>query len=519
MSASTRRWSVSSAAVLVTGLTLVSTLLGFVRDIVIAAVFGAGAGLDSYLAAQGLMNIVVAFVAGAMARAAVPVTSREAAEESDACRGHRGFDTAFTLTLVVLGLVGVLMSIFAGPVTTVIAPGFDGPQAELTAHLTRILLVATVLIAGTNMLAALAQVHGRFGWSALEGVPFNLVMIAAAGLFGPRYGITALAVGFVVGSAARLLMQLPALRAARARLRPRLDLSDPGFREIARLMPPMLVGSAIGNVNTMVDRAVGSTLDTGAITALSYAWRLVSLPETLLIASLLVPLYPALSAAAANRAEVRRLVGRGLAIIVTVLMPLCVALIVAARPAVQVVFGHGAFDVEAVALTAEAVVWYAPALLALGCRQLIVRASYAVGDSRSPVIIALIAMVLNVIGDIALAPVLGVTGIALATSVSIGIAAVLNAWLLRRKHQGVALRPVLGLAIRALAIGAVALLAGLAIRALLSGLPALLVAGGAGGVVCGIYVLGLVILRAPEATVTFAALAQVVRRRRRRKQA
>lgn len=517
MSQPARRWSVARAAVLVTGLTLISTVLGLVRDIVIAAVFGAGPQLDAYLAAQGLMNIVVAFIAQAMARSVVPVTSREASGETDGCRGHRGFDTAFTVTLVLLGVLSVLMAILAEPVTAVIAPGFDGRHAELTAHLTRILLMATVLIAGTDLLAALAQVHGRFAWSALEGVPFNLVMIAAAGLFGPRYGVTALALGFVIGSAARLLIQLPPLRAARIRIRPRIALSDPSFKEIARLMPAMLVGTAIGNVNTMVDRAVGSTLDPGAITALSYAWRLVNLPETLLVASLLVPLYPALSAAADNRAEVRRLVGRGLSLIVTVLTPLCVALAVAGEAVVELVFGYGAFDAEAVGRTAEAVVWYVPALLALGCRQLIVRASYAIGDSRTPVTIALFAMVLNAVGDIALAPVLGVAGIALASSISIGIAAVLNTWLLWRKHRAVALRPVAHLGVRAVVVGLAALAAGLGVRELVSDLPAAVIAFAAGGTVLGVYALGLIMLRAPEAAVTREALEQVLARRSRRR--
>ncbi|MDD9207105.1 lipid II flippase MurJ, partial [Georgenia sp. 10Sc9-8] len=360
------RWSITHAALLVTGLTAVSTVLGFVRDVVIAAVFGAGANLDAYLVAQGLMNIVLGLVATAMARSVTPVVAREAAMEKAGCRGHPSFDVALTVTMVVLGVGGIVMGLLAGPVTAVLAPGFDGEHAATTQHLTRIVLVATVLVAGTNLLAAVAQAHGRFVWSSLEGVPFNIIMIATAALFGPRYGITALAVGFVVGSAARLLLQLPPLRSLGTRVRPRWNLRDPGFREIAHLVPPIMVGSAIGNVNTMVDRAVGSTLEEGAITALSYGWRLVNLPETLLIASLLVPLYPALSAAARNGPEVRRLVGRGLSVTVTVLAPLCVVLVIVAAPVVQLAFGHGAFDDEDAAATASAVVWYAPGLLALG---------------------------------------------------------------------------------------------------------------------------------------------------------
>ena len=513
MARSGGRWSISRAAVLVTGLTAVSTVLGFARDVVVAAVFGAGAALDAYFVAQGLMNIVLGLIAWAMARSVTPVTAREAAVEQDRCPGHRGFDVALTTTMVVLGLAGVAMGVLAGPVTTLLAPGFEGEQADLARYLTRIVLVATVLVAGTDLLASLAQAHGRFTWSSLQGVPFNLVMIAAAGLFGPRYGITALAVGYVVGSAARLLLQLPPVRALGTRVRPSLRLRDPGFREIARLVPPMIVGNAVVNINTLVDRAVGSTLEDGAITALSYGWRLVDLPETLLIASLLVPLYPALSASAGNTPELRRLVGRGLSVTVTVLAPLCALFVVAAGPLVDAAFGHGAFDAEDTAATAVAVAWYAPALLALGCRQVVVRASYALGDSRGPVVVALLAMVVNVAGDLVLAPLMGLAGIAAATTASLVVAALANGWLLHRRHCGLDLPGTMSLLVRATGLAVVSGTAGLLARGWSSELPAVVTAGVVAAVVGGVYLLGLVLLRAPERGLVLDVLRSVRRSR------
>jgi len=116
-------------------------------------------------------------------------------------------------------------------------------------------LGAAALVAATDILAAAAQSHGRFFHSGAQGVAFNLVMIAAAAAFGARYGIAAVAVGFVVASAARLAIQLPAVRRIGLRLRLRLDLRDADFREVLRLTPALLVGSAVVNVNTLVDRA------------------------------------------------------------------------------------------------------------------------------------------------------------------------------------------------------------------------------------------------------------------------
>lgn len=507
------RFSVSRAALLVTALTAASTLLGLLRDVVIGAVYGAGPELDAYLVAQGLMSIVLGLVADAVSRSVTPRVAREAAAESGHCRGHRGFDVALTVTLVALGLAGVIVGLLAGPVTSLIAPGFSAEQSDVAASLTRVMLLATVLVAGTDLLASLVQAHGRFAWSSLEGVPFNIIMIGAAALFGPQHGVVALAVGFVLGSGARLAMQLPPVRRIGIPLRARVNLRDPGFLEIARLVPPMLIGTAVVNVNTLVDRAVGSTLQEGAITALSYGWRLIHLPETLVITALLVPLYPALSAAASDRGEVRGLVRQGMAVTVTVLTPLTVLLVLAARPVVDLAFGHGAFDSQAVTDTALAVAWYAPALIALGCRQIVVRASYAVGDAASPVVVAVLAMVLNVAGDLLLAPILGIAGIAAATTASLVLAAVLNIWLLHRRHRGVDLRAATGLLSRALGLGLLALAAGYAVSTA-SWMPGNLMpvqpdvgastaAGVLGAVVIAavvvaVYVLGLILLRAPE---------------------
>ena len=417
-----------------------------------------------------------------------------------------------TVTVVVLGLGAVLAGIFIGPVTAVIAPGFDAPQVELTGALTRIVLLATVFIAGTNMLAAMVQAHGKFAWSALEGVPFNLVMVAAAGLFGPRYGVTALAVGFVIGSAGRLAFQIPPVRALGARIRPSLDFGNRRFREVATLAPPMLVGTALTNVNTMVDRAVASTLGEGTITALSYGWRLVHLPETLVITSLLIPLYPAFGAAARNPRELRRLVGRGLSVTVTVLTPLCVVMAVAAPAVVDLAFGYGAFDAEQVSRTAVALAWYTPALLALGCRTVMVRASYAVGDSRSPVVVAVLAMIVNVVGDIALGPAMGIAGIALATTLSFVVAALGNGWLLYRRRRGLDLRATGTLVLRAgVLAGGCVVIAWLVVTATV-GLPPVLGLSITVLAVGAAYLLGLSVLRAPERAVVLDAV-RVLRRR------
>jgi putative peptidoglycan lipid II flippase len=517
------RSGIAQAAALVTGLTALSAVLGFLRDVVIAGVFGAGAELDAYLVAQGLMNLVLALIAGAMAKATVPVLAAQNAADGGSERTGHTLSVVLTVTLLVLGLGSLVMALAASSVVTVLAPGFEGPEAELAAGLTRVVLIATVLIAGTNLLAAAAEAHRRFFWSGVQGIPFNLVMIGSAVLLGPRYGIAALAVGFVVGSAVRLVCQLVPLRALGLRLRASLDVQDPGVRAIIALVPPLLLGSALGNVNTLVDRAVGSMVGEGTISALSYAWRLISLGETLLVASLLTALYPAFGTAAGGRnlAEMRRLVGRGLATVATVLLPVCGFMLVCASPLVALVFEHGSFGPEDTRRTATAVLWYAPALLALGWRELVARASYALGDSRRPVLIAVIAMAVNVAGDLTLGLAYGIAGLAASTSLSLVFAAVANTWLLSRRHDAVDFPAVLRMVGRTAAAAVAGTAAGALANRFLApvfddgGRDDVLLLSSVGLVVTAVFVAALHVLRAPERQL-LADAVDVLRHPRRR---
>lgn len=479
---------IARSALLVAALTATSTVLGLGRDIVVGAIFGAGAELDAYLVAQGLMNLVVTLVAAAWAKAAVPTWSREAASESGRCPGHRSLDVTLTLSLGALGVASIVMGLGADLVARALAPGFSPDQISMTATFTRIVLISAVLVAGTDLLAGLAQAHGRYFFAAVQGIPFNIVMIGAAAIAGPKFGVVALAWGFVAGSLLRLLLQFVPLARLRIPLRLRTDRREPGFVEIARLVPPILLGSAVANINTLVDRAVGSTLEEGTITALSYGWRLVHLPETVVVASLLVPLYPAMAKAADDRTTLAELTGHASATLLTVLTPVTVMYIAAAGPIVAVAFGHGNFGADSVARTATALAWYAPALLAVALRIVFSRACYVRGDSRGPLRAAAVAMVVNVVGDLLLAPVMGVAGLALATSVSLFIATAGVGWELVHRHRTLNLGR-LGVTCARLGLaGAVCLAVGLVVGRVLG--PA----GDLAGQLIGLALIGLGVL-------------------------
>lgn len=512
--------SVAGAAALVAAVTAVSRLSGFGREAVTAAVYGASAEFDAYLVASGIPNVVIALLSTAIVTAAIPVIAARVRGDATA-DGQRLFRTLALGVTVAVVAASAVMAVLTPEVVGLVAPGFGPAQRQLTVELTRILLLSAVLVAAMNLVSGLLQVHRRFFWPAFVGIPFNVAMVVAAVLFGMRYGVVALAWGFVVGSLLRVAVQLPALRRTGFRWLGGLRLSDDGLRSVAALVPVILLGHLTSTVNTFVDRIVGSGLDAGAISALNYAYRLMTLPHGLLVMALVQVLYPAFGSLAAieDRGEFAALSTRGLAVLSCLIVPIAATTAVLAEPVVQVVYGRGNFDAEAVDRTALALAAYAPGLLALGLRDLALRGLYGLQDATLPAVVAVVSMAVNVVGDLTLGRRFGVVGLAASTSLSFAVAAALAVGLLAARHRAVRPRPLLA----CLARNAVAVLpaaaAAVALRTVfapdggtVAAATTVAVAGGAG---LTVHLFGLWLLRAPELA-ELRRLTTLVRGRGRR---
>lgn len=499
-----RPTGIAGAAALVAVVTAISRIAGFGREAVIAAVFGASADLDAYLVATGVPNVVIALLSTVAVTAFIPEVSRRV-RGGDVAGGHRLFRTVAAGVIVALGLGSLLMAVFAPAVVRLMAPGFAAPQLALAASITRVLLIATVLVAGMNLVSGLLHIHGRFFWPAFVGLPFNAAMVVAAVGFGRQYGVTALAIGFVVGSALRVIVQLPAMARAGFRWRGRLELADPGVRAVTGLIPVIALAHLTGNVNAFVDRIVGSGLEPGAISALNYAYRLVTLPKGLFVVALIQVLYPALGAAATAtmRARFGALLGSGLRMLLVLLVPIAVALVVLAEPVVTFVYQRGAFTPADAVRTASALAAYAPGLVAVGVRDLGIRALYGLGDTRTPAVTAVTAMLVNVAGDLVLGPLFGVAGLGAATTLSYLVAAGLVWRALARRHGALRMAEVSAPTLRALVIAPLSAGAMLAVHALTGGGGGFMARGAVLAVALTVgalvHVSVLSVLRAPEA--------------------
>ena len=476
-----------------------SKLVGFVREILVASVFGTGFAADSFMAANEVPEqIFVLISAGAISSAFIPVLSGLLQKE-DRREASRLASAILTLTFIVGIILATLVALFAEPIVVqTVGRGFDPQRRQLTIEVLRIILLSFVLFGVGGVFQGILNAHQHFLLPAIAPVLHNTGIIIGALFFAPRWGIHGLAWGVVLGSVLYVLVQVPGLYHYGLRYRPQLGLSNPEVLQVGRLVVPRVISLGLFELTTFVNATLASSLAVGSITALRYGWSLMQLPETLFATTVGQAVFPTLAEMANNRrySELRSTMAGTLRAIFTLTVPSAVGLIVLGRPMVQTVFERGAFNADSTNLVVWALQCWALGLVGHSSLEVVARTFYAMKDTVTPFRVAAGAFVVNLALALWLRGPLGVGGLALANSIAFTAQVLVLLWLLRRRLEGIeGGRLLSGLArivVSALAMGAVVLL----VTRVLGGQRPYVVAaaGGLAGVVVYvglIYALGL----------------------------
>lgn len=434
------------SASLVSLLTLASRVTGLVREQLVAAAFGASAATDAFNVAFRLPNLFRRlFAEGAFSQAFVPVLAATRVEHGDEAT-HGLIDAVATLlawTLVALCVAGV---VGAPALVWLIGAGLD--RFDTAVLLTRVMFPYIGFMSLVALAAGILNTWKRFAVPAATPVLLNFCMIGAAWLGAPAFEargwdpILALAVGVMAGGVLQLAVQVPVLR--RHGLLPRVGVMPariaaawrhPGVRRVLRQMAPALLGVSVAQVSLVINTQIASHVGVGAVSWLTYADRLMEFPTALLGVALGVVLLPQLSAARAggDADAYSGLLDWGLRLVVMLSLPCALALLVFPEALIAVLFHYGAFEARDVGMTVLALRGYGVGLLGLIALKILAPGFYAREDVRTPMKVAVAALVLTQAMNLVLVPWLGHAGLAL----SIGLAALFNAGtllvLLRRR--------------------------------------------------------------------------------------
>jgi putative peptidoglycan lipid II flippase len=436
----------ASAAGVIALATVASRVLGLVRDQVFAFFFGAGNDMDAFLIAFRIPNLLRdLFAEGAMSAAFVPAFTRQVMlnGKDRAWRFGNNVITALLAVTLPLALLGML---FAGPIVRMYAHDYGQipGKIELTIRLTRVMMPFLTLVALAAAMMGMLNAMHRFFMPALSPAMFNVATILCAVTLVPLMpaaglpAVMAVAIGTIAGGIGQIAVQWPSLRREGFRYRPVLDVRDGDLRELGALMVPSVVGLGAVQVNLFVNSILATGEGTGAVSWLNYAFRLMYLPIGLFGVSIATAAIPEISRHAAREdlAGMRGAITRALRLMSMLTVPATLGLAVLAGPIVALIFERGSFAAADTRATSAALVCYAPGLIGYAVVKLASPSFYALRDSRTPAVVGVLSMVLNVVLNLVLVRLMGYRGLAIGTA----LAALFNGgvllWLLSGRLGG-----------------------------------------------------------------------------------
>ncbi|MCA9766440.1 MAG: murein biosynthesis integral membrane protein MurJ [Carnobacterium sp.] len=420
-------------ALLVMILTVLSKIIGFARDITLSYFYGASDITDAYLISITIPSVIFGFIGAGIATGYIPMYSKieklEGIEEA-----NKYTNNLINILVVMSTLLFFFGLAFTVPLVRLFASGFEGETLELAVRFTRIGLGSIYFAGIISIFNGFLQIKGNYAIPALIGLPLNLITILAI-IVSSKGNVIFLAIGTVIATASQLLLILPFVYKKGYKYKPVFNLKNKHIQKMVYIALPVIFGASVNQINILVDRTIASNVAKGGISALSYASRLFGVVQDIFVLSITTVLYPVISKMAAenNMYGLKKSVSEAITSINLLVIPATIGSIVFAKPVVMLLFGRGEFDGSAISMTSVSLGFYSLGMIGFGLREVLSKVFYSLQDTKTPVISALVAVVINIILNVVLSRFMGIGGLALATSISAIIGTILLFISLRKK--------------------------------------------------------------------------------------
>lgn len=423
--------SLLGATLIVSALAILCKPLGFIREALIAAYYGATAETDVFFFAHSMPNAIFPAIGSGLALAFTSLYVKKMTEEGEKEGDH--YASRMLLASVLVGIILSIIGVLISPVLVpLFAPGFSGGQHVLAVGLTRLTMGVFSLTILQYMLSAILNSKKRFASAQAAGLIYNGAIIAAIALFGKGQDMVFLMSTVIFG----MFAQVAALYAACHKhfvYTHRLNPLHSDTQHLFWLAFPILLGNSVVQLNNIVDKALGSTLPSGSLSALTYANSLTAFVISIFITSLVTTLYPTLTTASVeNKEQFGKTLLQCMGLLSLLLVPISCITWLDAAEIVSAVYARGSFDQVAVSYTALALAWYAPMFTFIGIREILGRAFFAIQDTKTPMRNSVIGVGCNIVFSLVFVRWLGLAGIALGTTISALVSASLLLWSARK---------------------------------------------------------------------------------------
>lgn len=410
----------AKAAILLIITVTISRLLGYGREMVMFYYFGINYLTDAYRAAFSIPDFLYLLLAGgAIGSALIPVFSGYLAQHQEE-QAWKSVSIAFNYTLAFMLLLLIPAYLFTTPLIGLLVPGLPQEYMGLAVYMTHLMFIQTLFMIMNGFSMGVLHSHGNFLMPALGSLIYNVFIILVGMILVHRCGIVAFAYGVVLGAAISFLIQVPSLRRVGLQYSFSLSPRDPGFQRIIFMMIPVMIGLGVGQFNSFVTQNLASGMGAGIVTSLNLAQKIINFPQGIFAVSIAAAIFPTLSALVAQRdwSSFSKVSSLGLRSVLIIMIPAAVGLVVIGQPLLALCFQQGNFTAEMTQMTYQVLFFYSLSLFAYASIQVVDRSFYALGDTKTPVLVGVITIIFNIWASIQLSRLLNQQGLALAYSLS-----------------------------------------------------------------------------------------------------
>ena len=416
MSKSKSKSFVHYSAMITVILTL-SKIMGYVRDMIITAIFGATRESDILRIATTIPNSLFSFLAAAIVTTFIPVFANVKDDKEEA---NKFFNNIVNIVIIICTVLVGLGIIMAPQLTKLFASGFKGEDFTRTVELTKVVMPSILFLGLSGLYTGYLQSYGVFLQPALTGISADIVVIIGVIVFR-QYGIMAAIVATMVSSIAQVLVQRPFMK--EYKYKPYIDLKDDNVKRMLVLAVPILISTAAGEINRMVGKNFASNLDPGSVVIVDLAGKLSSIINQVFVVSITTVLYPMFTDkfSKGDKEGFKDLFGKAVSIIITIVIPLIFGMAVLSKPLVKLLLERGKFDSSATEITSQCLKYLAFSALGYSLIDILNKVFFSMKNTTTPMINNISMIVLNIVLINVLVPGMGVNGLALANTLAVCI--------------------------------------------------------------------------------------------------
>ncbi|MDU5100360.1 MAG: murein biosynthesis integral membrane protein MurJ, partial [Peptoniphilus grossensis] len=398
-------------------ITIISKIFGLLREKALAYFFGVGMVADIFLIAFQLPMTFTNVISGAVANGYIPMYDK-IKEREDKKRADLFTANLSNIILIVFIIVTILSIIFARPLVKLMAEGFEGEKLETAIFVSRVAMLSIAVTAVSSIFKAYLQIHEKFITSVLHSILMNVILIGAMAI-SRNLGINYLAIGILLAFVLQYGIFILPIKKLGYRHRLKVDFNEDMKAMFVSILPILISTSAI-EINFMISRSLASGAYAGGISILNYAYKLQSFVTGIVVTSIITATYPKLANFGSKKdyVNLKSALSEGLSNMLLLVVPAAFGLYIFSFPIVNLLFVGGEFSVDDARITATVLSFFAFGVIGIGVREIISRVFYSLGDNKTPVINSVLIVGINVVLALLLSKLMGIRGIALATSIS-----------------------------------------------------------------------------------------------------